>query len=115
MRDKTSLQFNFILVKEDDGDFVERDEDAIDRVLDAFIGAVEKENWCAGGGVCNPPPEERICQRCGGVGIKDPIPAESKCPTCDGSGEVDPNAMSREEFEELYDSSRSSKDRAAVS
>ncbi len=110
------MEFNFLLIKKNDGDFVVEDGDAIERVIDSFYEILAKEGWSAGGGVGPPPSEDRICESCGGIGIKDPIPEEKKCPTCDGSGEVDPNSMSKEEFEELYgDSSRSSKDRAAVS
>ena len=97
---KNYLSFDFILSPEDeDRDF---DEGAIDRILDAFIDAVEKEGYCAGGGIGPPPPEERVCKKCEGIGIVDPIPEERKCPTCDGTGEIEVESMSLEEMLELY-------------
>ena len=83
------------------GDF---DEDALDRILDAFIEAVEAEDWCLGGS-CGPAKEideDKVCERCDGIGVAEPIPEERKCPTCDGTGKVDPEAMSKEEWEETY-------------
>jgi hypothetical protein len=82
----------------------EFDEDALDRILDAFIAAVEAEDWCLGGS-CGPAKEideDKVCERCAGVGIINPIPEERKCKTCNGTGEVDPEAMSKEEWEEVY-------------
>ena len=99
MPDETYIDFNFSL---DAGEGYS--EGALDRILDRFIEAVEEEGWCCGGvcGPATPVDEELECKRCGGVGIVNPIPEERKCPTCDGTGEVDPDAMSKEEFEELY-------------
>ena len=79
-------------------------EGALDRLLDRFIEAVEAEGWGCGGacGPAKPIDEEMECKRCGGVGIVNPIPEERKCPTCEGTGEVDPDAMSKEEWEEVY-------------
>lgn len=78
------------------------DEDAVERIADAFLEAVEAEGMFAAGGIGPPPPEDRICSKCEGIGIADPIPDERKCPTCDGSGEVDPDGMSKEEWNEVY-------------
>lgn len=92
-------EFMFMIQPRDGGDF---DENAIDRILDAFIEAVEAEGYSAGGGIRPPVPEDKWCPRCEGIGIAPPIPEERKCPTCGGSGEVDPNSMSQEEWEETY-------------
>ncbi len=79
-------------------------EGALDRLLDRFIEAVEAEGWGCGGacGPAKPIDEDKVCDWCGGIGIRNPVPEERKCPTCDGTGEVDPDAMSKEEWEEVY-------------
>ncbi len=95
------IDFNFSLDAGEGG----YSEGALDRILDRFIEAVEAEGWCCGGacGPAKPIDEDKECKRCGGVGIVNPIPEERKCPTCEGTGEVDPNAMSKAEWEEVYD------------
>lgn len=93
-------EFTFVIQPVREGEDI--DEQAMDRILDAFIEAIEKEGYCGSGGCGPPPPEERWCPWCEGVGIRDPIPEERKCPTCGGSGEVDPDSMSKEEWEETY-------------
>jgi hypothetical protein len=98
--DEEYVDFTFSLDPGTEG-YVEK---ALDRILDRFIAAVEEEGWSCGGacGPATPIDEDMVCQRCDGVGVKSPIPEERKCPTCDGTGEVDPDAMSREEWEEVY-------------
>ena len=94
------VDFNFSLDAGEGG----YSEGALDRILDRFIEAVEEEGWCCGG-ACGPAKEideDKVCQSCDGVGIRNPIPEERKCPTCDGTGEVDPDAMSKDEWEEVY-------------
>ena len=84
-----------------EGDF---DEDALDRILDAFIEAVEAEDWCLGGS-CGPAKEtdeDKVCDKCDGMGVAETVPEERKCKTCNGTGEVEPDAMSKEEWEETY-------------
>lgn len=95
------IDFNFSLDAGEEG----YSEGALDRILDRFIEAVEAEGWSCGGccGPEKPVDPDKECQRCGGVGIVNPIPEERKCPTCAGTGEVDPDAMSKEEWEEVYD------------
>ncbi len=100
------MEFSFWIWPPDSKKFT---EGGIDRVLDSFIDAVEKEGYTTGGGVSLPPSEERTCKRCDGVGIVDPVPEERKCPTCEGTGEVDPDSMSKEEWDEVYDTEGSSK------
>ena len=56
-------------------------EEALDRILDAFIEAVEAEDWCLGGS-CGPAKaidEDKVCERCDGIGVVEPIPEERKC------------------------------------
>ncbi len=100
MPDETSyIDFNFSL---DAGEGYS--EKALDRILDRFIEAVEEEGWCCGG-VCGPAKEideDKVCDKCDGMGVAETISEERKCPTCDGTGEVDPDAMSKEEWEEVY-------------
>ena len=94
------IDFNFQLDTLE-GEF---SEGALDRILDAFIEAVEAEDWQLGG-VCGPAKsidEDKVCDKCDGIGVAEPIPEERKCPTCAGTGEVDPDGMSKEEMEELY-------------
>lgn len=42
---------------------------AVDRILDAFIDAVDKEGLACGGGVSPINPNEQECQRCEGLGV----------------------------------------------
>jgi len=52
------LCFNFVIDLHDN-----LDPKAWDRILDAFIEAVEKENACAGGGI-HPTGTNKYCQLC---------------------------------------------------
>ena len=99
MSDKECYWLHMMLFKEEGQHF---DEEALDRILDAYIEAVEKEGYSTGGAFGPPPSRARVCERCEGIGEIEPIPEERKCPTCEGSGEVDPDSMSKEEWEELY-------------